>query len=102
MAGTGNGANRARGLAWYLSRLALLVGIVGSIVSVVTTQNSIAEKQTELQQIQNQIDNLTTENEDLRRILGSGDLNAYMEELARDEYNYAYPDEYRFYDTSHG
>ena len=38
--------------------------------------------------------------EDLERILESGDIDGYMERLAREEYNYAYPDEFRFYDTS--
>ena len=47
-----------------------------------------------------QIDDLTADNEDLQRILESGDIDGYMERLAREEYNYAYPDEYRFYDTS--
>ena len=40
------------------------------------------------------------ENEDLERILNSGDIDSYMEKLAREDYGYAYPDEYRFYDTS--
>ena len=28
------------------------------------------------------------------------DIDSYMERLAREEYNYAYPDEARFYDAS--
>ena len=67
---------------------------------MVSIQSNIAEKKTELAQVQKQIDNLTAENEDLERILDSGDIDSYMERLAREEYNYAYPDELRFYDTS--
>ena len=67
---------------------------------MVSIQSNIAEKKTELAQVQKQIDNLTAENEDLARILDSGDIDSYMERLAREEYNYAYPDELRFYDTS--
>jgi cell division protein FtsB len=73
---------------------------VGCTVSVVSIQSSIAEKKTELAQVQKQIDSLTAENEDLKRVLESGDIDSYMEQLAREDYNYAYPDEYRFYDTS--
>lgn len=73
---------------------------MGCTVSVVSIQSNIAEKETELSQLESQIENLTAENEDLERILDSGDIDSYMERLAREEYNYAYPDEYRFYDTS--
>lgn len=72
----------------------------GCTISIVSNQSSIAEKKTELEQVQKQIDDLTADNEDLQRILESGDIDGYMERLAREEYNYAYPDEYRFYDTS--
>lgn len=83
-----------------ISRTAIVVAIIGCTVSVVSIQSNIAEKQTELEQIQSQIDDLTAENEDLERILASGDIDSYMERLAREEYNYAYPDEIRYYDTS--
>ena len=74
----------------------MILAIIGCTVSVVSIQSSIAEKKTELEQV----DNLTADNEDLERILESGDIDGYMERLAREEYNYAYPDEFRFYDTS--
>ncbi len=83
-----------------ISRLAVLAAIIGCTVSVVSIQSNIVEKKTELAQVQKQIDNLTAENEDLERVLASGDIDSYMERLAREEYNYAYPDEFRFYDTS--
>ena len=56
----------------------MILAIIGCTVSVVSIQS----------------------NEDLERILESGDIDGYMERLAREEYNYAYPDEFRFYDTS--
>lgn len=91
---------QSRWIFRVISRTAVIAAIVGCTVSVVSTQSSIAEKKTELAQVQKQIDNLTAENEDLERILESGDIDSYMERLAREEYNYAYPDEFRFYDTS--
>lgn len=88
---------------WFLKligRTAVIVAIIGCTVSVVSIQSSIAEKKTELAQVKKQIDDLTAENANLARILESGDIDGYMEQLAREELNYAYPDEFRFYDTS--
>ena len=91
---------KSRWVFRIISRTAVILAIIGCTVSVVSIQSNIAEKKTELAQVQKQIDNLTAENEDLARILDSGDIDSYMERLAREEYNYAYPDELRFYDTS--
>ena len=91
---------KSRWIFRVISRTAVIVAIIGCTVSVVSIQSNIAEKKTELAQVQKQIDNLTAENEDLEWILDSGDIDSYMERLAREEYNYAYPDELRFYDTS--
>ena len=88
---------KSRWVFRIISRTAVILAIIGCTVSVVSIQSSIAEKKTELEQVQKQIDNLTADNEDLERILESGDIDGYM---AREEYNYAYPDEFRFYDTS--
>lgn len=91
---------KSRWIFRLISRTAVVAAIIGCTVSVVSIQSNIAEKKTELEQVQKQIDDLTADNEDLERILDSGDMDEYMERLAREEYNYAYPDEYRFYDTS--
>jgi hypothetical protein len=53
----------------------VILAIIGCTVSVVSIQSSIAEKKTELEQVQKQIDNLTADNEDLERILESGDID---------------------------
>ena len=53
----------------------MILAIIGCTVSVVSIQSSIAEKKTELEQVQKQIDNLTADNEDLERILESGDID---------------------------
>lgn len=80
--------------------IAALLAIIGCTIMVVSIQSSIAEKKAELTQLNTQIEAYVAENEDLRRVLNSGDIDVYMEKLAREEYGYAYPDEYRFYDTS--
>ena len=52
-----------------LRRTAIAAAIIGCTVSVISTQSSIAEKKTELAQLEKQIDKLTADNEDLERIL---------------------------------
>ena len=68
--------------------------------SIISLQSNIAERKTELDTLRSQAETYEAENEDLERILNSGDIDSYMEKLAREDYGYAYPDEYRFYDTS--
>jgi cell division protein FtsB len=83
-----------------LQRTAAVAAIIGCTVVVVSVQSEIAEKKNELEEIKEQISEYEAANEDLTRILDSGDTDLYMEKLAREEYGYAYPDEFRFYDTS--
>ena len=75
---------KSRWVFRIISRTAVILAIIGCTVSVVSIQSSIAEKKTELEQVQKQIDNLTADNEDLERILESGDIDGYMERLARE------------------
>ena len=56
--------------------------------------------QAELQSIQNKTEEVEAENIELQRILEDDDMNAYMEKIAIEEMNYAYPNERRYYDTS--
>lgn len=83
-----------------LLRTAVVLAVGGCTVLIISVQSDIAEKQNELKILQEQISAYETENEDLERILNSGDYDRYMEKLAREDYGYAYPDEFRFYDTS--
>ena len=91
---------RARGRGGGGGRAAVVAAIIGCTVTVVSIQSNIAQKQTELHQNQTQVENMQADNADLKRIIDSGDIDAYMEKLAREDYGYAYPDEFRFYDTS--
>lgn len=74
--------------------------MLGCTILIISIQSNIAEKNTELQELKAQIMEYEAKNEDLSRILESGDSDRYMEKLAREDYGYAYPDEFRFYDTS--
>lgn len=83
-----------------IQRTAAAAAIIGCTVLIISVQSNIAEKNAELQTIKDQISEYEAKNEDLARILNSGDTDRYMEKLAREDYGYAYPDEFRFYDTS--
>lgn len=80
----------------------LLAGavIIGCAVLFVTTETDCINKEAELAALQAQIDAYNIENAELQRTLNSDDLSAYMERIALEEKDYAYPDERRFYDTS--
>ncbi len=56
--------------------------------------------QKELDSIDKKTGELEAENVELQRILDDGDMNAYMEKIAIENMNYAYPNERRYYDTS--
>ncbi len=83
-----------------LYRLAIVIFVIGCIVLIVITQSTLAEKQGELSEIQAKTEAMEAENVELSRILESDDMNAYMEKIAIEQLNYAYPNERRFYDTS--
>ncbi|MDE5619932.1 MAG: hypothetical protein K2O29_04425 [Ruminococcus sp.] len=67
---------------------------------IFTTEKDCSEKEHELASVQYEIDLYETENTELQRILDSDDITAYMEKIAVEERDYAYPDERRFYDKS--
>lgn len=83
-----------------LLRTAAVATVIGCTALIISIQSNIAEKEAELRVLNEQISEYQAKNEDLTRILNSGDTDRYMEKLAREEYGYAYPDEFRFYDTS--
>ena len=83
-----------------LIRITIVLALIGCTASIISLQSNIAERKTELDTLRSQAETYEAENEDLERILNSGDIDSYMEKLAREDYGYAYPDEYRFYDTS--
>lgn len=91
---------RGKFLFKLLIRATIVLALIGCTASIISLQSNIAERKAELASLRSQAEAYEAENEDLERILNSGDIDAYMEKLAREDYGYAYPDEYRFYDTS--
>ena len=83
-----------------LVKLAAVAIVIGCGVLIATTQKDCAAKEEQMARIQTKIDAYETDNAELQRVLDSDDLNEYMEKVALEERNYAYPDERRFYDTT--
>ena len=79
---------------------ALAMFAVFCTVSIISDQNSIVEKRKELAQLEENIELLSAQNEELAELIASDDIGRYMEKLAVESGNYAYPDERRYYDTS--
>lgn len=79
----------------------MAVGVVAACsVLLFTTEKDCKEKEAELDGIQVKIDAYENDNSELQRLLESDDMSAYLEKVAIEERDYAYPDERRFYDTS--
>jgi hypothetical protein len=70
------------------------------INEILNNYYAISEKQEELDKRNATIAELKIENEEYRRVIASGDYDAYAENRAIEEYDYGYPNERRFYDTN--
>ena len=91
---------KKKGVFSLVSKLVILTVVIGCIVSFIVTQSSLSDMQSELKTIVSKTEEIEAENVELQRILEDDDMNAYMEKLAIEEMNYAYPNERRYYDTS--
>ncbi len=82
-------------------RLAIVMFVIFCAVAFIKTQNSIIERKRELASLEEKVETMTAQNEELADIIGSNDIGRYMEKIAVEQNGYAYPDERRYYDTSH-
>ena len=83
-----------------LVKLLAAAFVLSSFAIIIVNNRDCAEKQKELDALEERISAYELENADLQRILDSDDLSPYMERIAIEERGYAYPDERRFYDKS--
>ena len=91
---------KKKGVFTIVSALVIIAVIIGCLVSFIITQSNLSEMQSELKSIHEKTEEIEAENVELQRILEDDDMNAYMEKLAIEEMNYAYPNERRYYDIS--
>lgn len=84
-------------IAFKIASVALIICCTAISVS---TEYDRMQKEEELLTIKEKIKDYENENAELQQILENGDMTEYIEKVAREDFNYAYPDEQRFYDTS--
>lgn len=92
--------SKHKGLFNIISKLTVVAAIVACFASIIVTKSTHSEMQKELDSINNKAEEIEAENVELQRILENDDMDAYMEKLAIEKMNYAYPDERRYYDKS--
>ncbi len=91
---------KKKGMFSLLSKLIIIAVVIGCIVSIIVTQADISQMQKKLDSIVSRTEEVEADNAELQRTLDEDDINAYMEKLAIEKMNYAYPNERRYYDTS--
>lgn len=91
---------KGKGIFGIITKVTALAAVIACVVSIIVTNSSHAEMKKELDSLNSKTKELEAENAELERILADNDMDAYMEKIAIEKMNYAYPDERRFYDTS--
>lgn len=81
-------------------RLGIAVFAVYAVVTLLDMQISLAERREEAAILQEQLETQRVENKELERQLAAGTDEEYVEKAARDQLDYAYPDEQVFIDIS--
>lgn len=81
-------------------KVAVVLASVYLLVAFVGGQMQVAEKQRELEAVEAQVQQQTVKNAELQRLMESGDEDAYVERIAREQLGYARPDERVFVDIS--
>lgn len=85
---------------WIITRIVVAAVFIVCIVSIVVTQANLVDKRAELAELNQKIEAAEAERIELERFVETDDLEGYMEKAAIEKYNYAYPNERRFFDTS--
>lgn len=96
-----NAKERRRAILKYV--IGLVAGgtfAVVCLISMISSFHTLQQKNRELEEIKAATAVEQAENAELLRILEDDDMKAYMEKVAIEELNYAYPNERRFYDAS--
>ena len=80
-------------------RLFFVLLLLSMLAAYISNQVAISSRRTELQTLNEQIEQQQTQNEEMKRIL-SGDADDVTEWVARDSYNFAAPNERIFVDVT--
>lgn len=80
--------------------LVLVCFVLFCAVKVVDIQQSISEKEAELQSLENKIELQTEKNKELERQLEAGSEDDNLGRIAFEQYGYGYVDEHIYVDSS--
>lgn len=86
----------------FILTLALIALVGYFIISLVSLQIRINQKQQELDTLKHTYDQVQAQNTELKQIVAEDDENGYMERIARDVLGYVLPGESVYYDVSSG
>lgn len=87
-------------IEWIIGKVVAVGLVVACIISFVSTQATLLQKKQEEAELKAAIESAKEEQEELEKFIEANDLEGYMEKAAIEDYNYAYPNERRFYDVS--
>lgn len=94
------GKKNRKGIFGLVTKLTVVAAVISCFVSIIITNSEHAQMQKELDSLNKKAAEIEAENVELERILDDEDMDAYMEKIAIEKMNYAYPDERRYYDKS--
>ena len=77
--------------------IAVFAALAYAVVNLISMQVQIAQKSSEYEELSTRLETLKTENEQLERYSNNEYRMDYIEEIARDELDYSYPDEKIYY-----
>ena len=81
----------------FFAGLIAVAVLIYAVINLVSIQVSIAQKSTEYDELSSKLSQLKTQNEQLERYANEEYRIDYIEEIARDELEYSYPDEKIYY-----
>ena len=86
----------------FILTLAIIAVMGYFVISLVSLQMDIRDKQQEVAEAQQVQQEKQAENEELENFLAEGDESSYIERIARDVLGYVLPGERVYYDISSG
>lgn len=86
----------------FILTLAIIAVMGYFVISLISLQMDIRDKQQEVAEAQQVQQEKQAENEELEKFLTEGDESSYIERIARDVLGYVLPGERVYYDISSG
>ena len=91
---------KRRGAPGMLLRLGFAVLCISLLASFISGQVQVAQKQRELREVTAKLDEQLAVNAELEQLMESGDEDAYVERIAREQLGYVRPNEKVFIDIT--